>query len=248
MVETRKIVITVLFFIHLGYCEIPSYIKVCPRTHQNLSACITNSIEELKPRLINGIPELDVPGLEPLSLDSINIDSLGGGTRLATNITNIKVYGASEFTILKLVPTPTKKGYNFRFNVNIPRIRIAADYELDSKILFLDLKGSGPFNANISDYHFECIMKGHKVKKGENNHLEFDDMKCSLVIGEVSIFLDKLFEGNPTLAKATNDVINDNAHVLFDEIKPGVLKAVTGRFTEIANKITLSFKFEELFP
>ncbi|KAK5638341.1 hypothetical protein RI129_012636 [Pyrocoelia pectoralis] len=248
MADLKKIVFVLLFVVQVAYCKIPSYIKVCPRTHQNLSACIYDSIMELKPQLINGIPELGVPGLEPLLLDTIVIDSLGGGTRLATNLTDLKVFGASGFDILKLTPTLTKKGYNFRFDVNIPKLRITAMYELDSKILFLDLKGKGPFYANVSDYHFECIMKGHKVKIEERNHLEFEDMKCNLVIGDVSVLLDKLFERNPTLAKATNDVINDNAHVLFDEIKPGVLKAVAKRFTEIANKITLSFTYEELFP
>ncbi|KAK4878345.1 hypothetical protein RN001_010851 [Aquatica leii] len=243
-----KGVVAVLCVIQAVYCVIPSYIKVCPHDHPKLAACITNSIEELRPRLKTGIPELDIPGLEPFELDPIEIDSIGGGTRLATNISDIRVYGASSFKILKLTPTLTKKGHNFRFEVIIPRITILAEYELDSRILFLDLKGKGPFNANVSDYHFECIMKGNKIKRNNNDYLEFEQMKCNLVIGKVEIYLDKLFEGNPTLSKATNNVINDNANVLFEEIKPGVLKALTKRFTDIANKITLSFLYEELFP
>ncbi|XP_031331469.1 circadian clock-controlled protein-like [Photinus pyralis] len=248
MDDLNKFVLAVLLVVPVAHCAIPSYIKVCPRSHQNLSACITNSIEALKPYLAKGIPKLDVPGLEPLDLETIVIDSLGSGTRLATNISNLEVYGASDFTILKLTPTMTKKGYNFRFQVNVPRLRVSGMYELDSRILFLDLKGQGPFHANISDYHFECIMKGHQVRREERNYLEFEDMKCTLVVGGVSVRLENLFESNPTLAKATNDVINDNVQVLFDEIKPGLLKALTRRFTEIANKITLAFTYEELFP
>ncbi|XP_031333981.1 uncharacterized protein LOC116163993 [Photinus pyralis] len=102
--------------------------------------------------------------------------------------------------------------------------------------------------AVSGDYHFECIMKGHQVRREERNYLEFENMKCTLVVGGVSVRLENLFESNPTLAKATNDVINDNVQVLFDEIKPGLLKALTRRFTEIANKITLAFTYEELFP
>ncbi|KAF5293056.1 hypothetical protein FQR65_LT11048 [Abscondita terminalis] len=230
------------------YCAIPPYIKICPHDHKNLSACIVDSIDQLRLRLEHGIPELEIPGLEPFELAPIAIESIGGGTRLATNITNLKVHGASAFKILKLTPTLTKKGQNFRYEVIIPRLRVHGDYELDSKILFLDLKGKGPFNANISNYHFECIMKGSKVVRDNKNHLEFEQMKCNLVIGDVQILLEKLFEGNPSLSKATNDVINDNAHVLFDEIKPGVMNALTKRFTDIANKITLTFLYEELFP
>ncbi|KAF5296323.1 hypothetical protein FQA39_LY12540 [Lamprigera yunnana] len=225
-----------------------SYIKVCPHEHPNLADCIIKSIEELRPRLATGIPELNIPSLEPFTLSPIQINSVGGGTRLATNVSDIEVHGASNFKILKLTPTLTKKGQNFRYEVNVPRLRLKAKYQLDSKILFLDLKGEGPFEANVTDYHFECIMKGEKVKRNENNYLEFEKMKCNLVIGEVSVFLGKLFEQNPAISKATNDVINDNAQVFFEEIKPGLLNALTEKFTDIANKITLTFTYEELFP
>ncbi|KAK5638340.1 hypothetical protein RI129_012635 [Pyrocoelia pectoralis] len=241
-----------LFFIFVPILwvngEIPSYIKVCPRTHQNLSACIIDSIAHLRPKLEKGIPELDVPAMEPLLLEDIIIDSLGGGSRLATNITKVRVYGASKFQILKLVPTLTKKGNTFRFQVNIPRLRIEAHYELDSRILFLDLKGKGPFYANITNYWFDCTMKGNIVERDNKNYLRFEDMKLNVVIGDVSILLDKLFEGNPTLSKATNDVINDNAQILFDEIKPNLLKSLERVFNDMANKITLTFEYEELFP
>lgn len=91
-------------------------------------------------------------------------------------------------------------------------------------------------------------MKGDKVQiKGENHYL-FDKMKCNLVIGKASIQLENLFNGNPVLAKATNDVIAENTDILFDEIKPNILSALREKFTDIANKITLKFKSEELFP
>ncbi|XP_031331470.1 uncharacterized protein LOC116162078 [Photinus pyralis] len=228
--------------------EIPPYIKVCEQSVQNLSACITDSIEFLRPKLVEGIPEVDVPSMEPLPLEDLVIDSISPGSRLATNITDMKVYGASKFEIQKLVATKSKNGKTFRFQVNIPQLRVEAHYQLDSRILFLDLKGEGPFFANITNYWFDCTMKGNKVERDGKNYLLFERMRLNVVIGDVSILLGNLFDGSPVLSKATNAVINDNAHLLFDEIKPALVGTLEKVFTDMSNKITLKFEYEELFP
>lgn len=98
------------------------------------------------------------------------------------------------------------------------------------------------------DYDFSCILKGNKIKRNENNYLQFEKMKCNLNVGKVSIYLDNLFNGNVLLGQATNAAINDNIHFFFEEMKPNISDAITKRFTDIANKITLTFKYEELFP
>lgn len=91
-------------------------------------------------------------------------------------------------------------------------------------------------------------MKGDKIKKDGETHLLFEKMDCTLVIGKATIHLENLFNGNPILGKATNDVINDNVDIFFEEIKEPLLNSLRQLFTDIANKITLHFKYEELFP
>ncbi|XP_031331471.1 uncharacterized protein LOC116162081 [Photinus pyralis] len=228
--------------------EIPPYIKVCEHTVQNLSACIIDSIEFLRPKLVEGIPELDVPSMEPLPLADLRIASIGSGSRLATNLTDVKVYGASKFEIQKLEVTLAETVNTFQFHVNIPKVRVEAHYQLDSRILFLDVKGEGPFFANITNYWFDCTMKGDKVDIEGKNYLFFEHMTIKVVVGHVSILLGNIFDGNPALSKATNDVINDNALLIFDEIKPALVEKLEEVFTEMANKITLKFEYEALFP
>lgn len=49
-------------------------------------------------------------------------------------------------------PKFTKNGFNFGFDVNVPHIDLTGNYKMDTKILFLQLTGEGPFSANISKY------------------------------------------------------------------------------------------------
>lgn len=59
-------------------------------------------MEQLRSKLKGGIPELDVPPIEPLLLDEIKLRSGPDQAKIDANITNAKVWGPSEFEIVEL--------------------------------------------------------------------------------------------------------------------------------------------------
>lgn len=98
------------------------------------------------------------------------------------------------------------------------------------------------------DYACNVTMRGHKQKIGEDEHLQFDPFKVKLRVGQSSIYLTNLFDGDPVLGPATNRVINENSQVFLQEISPVLEKSLADLFTEMANKITSKFTYKELFP
>lgn len=62
---------------------------------------MTNSIESLKPKLAVGIPELDVPSLEPLYVGDLLV---GDNSQMGLVITakDIYAHGAANFKIKRL--------------------------------------------------------------------------------------------------------------------------------------------------
>ena len=78
------------------------YIKVCKSTDADLANCIINSVNLLRPKLKEGIPELNVPPMEPLLLDVVKLRSGPNSAKIDANITNIKVWGPTSFEILEL--------------------------------------------------------------------------------------------------------------------------------------------------
>lgn len=70
---------------------IAPYIKACKRHDPKINECIMNSIEELRGKLAEGIPELDAPAIEPLKLNQIRLLRGPTGARLDINLTDIEV-------------------------------------------------------------------------------------------------------------------------------------------------------------
>ncbi|KAF5306614.1 hypothetical protein FQA39_LY08803 [Lamprigera yunnana] len=247
MIEFSQVIV-IMMVMTFSNGKIPDYMNVCPYNHEDLSSCIKNSIMSLVPRLKNGIPELEIPSLEPLSINDISFHSGSDAANIATNISEIKIWGGSHFNILELKVLSKRNRKIFRFRVMIPHVYVEGNYEMNTKLLFLNLNGQGPFKANITNYYFNCTLKGYSHKVGGSNHLKFEKFKCSVKMGSKMIYLENLFADNKLISEAANGIINDNSDALFREIKPGLVSSIDKKFLDMANKITLTFTYEELFP
>lgn len=65
--------------------------KVCNRNDPEINKCVLNSIEQLRNKLKSGIPELEVPAIEPLILKHVRLLRGPQAARLDVNLTNIQV-------------------------------------------------------------------------------------------------------------------------------------------------------------
>ncbi|RVE47051.1 hypothetical protein evm_008333, partial [Chilo suppressalis] len=238
----------VLLFAALRFAaaDIPPYIKVCQRNDPNVDKCIMNSVDQLRPKMINGIPELDVPGLEPLSLGQIALARGPQGAKLTAVVNDVKVRGPSNFIIEELTSDLDKNRFDFK--LLLPRLDFTGKYKMDIQVLLLRLQGRGNITGTFKDYACNVTMKGHKETRGDEEYLQFDPFKVRLRVGQSSIYLTNLFDGDPVLGPATNRVINENSQVFLQEISPVLERSLGELFREMANKITSKFTYKELFP
>lgn len=78
------------------------YIHVCKANDPDIANCIIQSVDGIREHLKDGIPELDVPPLEPLLLDEIKLRRGPQSAQIDANITDIEVWGPTTFKILEL--------------------------------------------------------------------------------------------------------------------------------------------------
>ncbi|XP_026826193.1 uncharacterized protein LOC105284342 [Ooceraea biroi] len=228
------------------FAEIPSYIKICSRTDPNINKCILNSIEQLRGKLATGIQELDVPAIEPLELKHIRLLRGPQTARLDVNLTNLLVSGPSKFEIRNFKADVSN--LVFTYNLHFNQLDFRGKYKIDASILLLRLIGDGNVTGSFFDYESDSYMKANKIVKNNNTYIEFEKMKFRIKIGGAKINLDNLFGGDPILGPASNEVLNANSDLFLDEIKPVLEDALSNIFTNVANKITGSFTYDELFP
>ncbi|XP_073983767.1 protein takeout-like [Rhodnius prolixus] len=224
--------------------KIPDYIHVCKRKDPNINNCIINSVEQLRPKLIKGIPELDVPALEPLHLPEVVI-SRGGAFRAVGS--NILVHGAGSFEITGL--KANVEDITYQIGVRFPKMTFDAIYDVNVRLLTVPLKGKGPINANATNIEGNGILKGHKeVKSNGKTYVIFDSLDLKLKMKNYSVRLENLFNGDKALGEAVNRALNENKREMMSMLRPQAERTVSAVLLDIANKITNHFEYDELFP
>lgn len=89
-------------FITVCFDLTANYIHVCKANDPEIGACIVKSVNEIRPYLKEGIPDLDVPPLEPLLLDEIKLKRGPTTAQIDANITDLQVWGPTSFEIVEI--------------------------------------------------------------------------------------------------------------------------------------------------
>lgn len=130
-----------------------SYFKICGRRDPNLSECVKQSVTQLLPTIRDGIPNLDVPPLEPMDVDEIALADLPDFKAVATNV---KLSGLSNFIVkyLKIDLDNTRIDLDIVF----PKIFMKSDYDVKARIL-VPINEKGPIDITtgmFTDYDIFC--------------------------------------------------------------------------------------------
>lgn len=75
------------------------FLHICQTREPHYEKCIGESIEYLKPYLKIGVPEYNIPLLEPLKLKKLTFSPTNN---IRIDASNIDAYGASNFDVKKV--------------------------------------------------------------------------------------------------------------------------------------------------
>ncbi|XP_066907545.1 circadian clock-controlled protein daywake [Halyomorpha halys] len=225
--------------------HLPDYVEVCKRTDPNLQTCIQKSIENLRPRLIEGMPEMKVPPIEPLIIDE-PIANEGTGLKVVTK--NLKAWGGSNYTLKNLDIDPLKPKFNF--HLNIPHLKVEGVFDVDGKIIMIPVKGNGEITADVYDVDSEVSMKSELVNKDGDQFLSFYGLDLNkLKIGKGKIHIDNMFgRDDKLIGDVISSAINLNFNYFVQELKPTIVSTLTQFAVKSANNIVRDVPLSELFP
>ncbi|KAF5285658.1 hypothetical protein FQR65_LT13088 [Abscondita terminalis] len=244
MILNASIIFAFAVFGFTTSVNIPDYIHVCKRTDPDVSKCIKESIELIRPRLTNGIQELGVPALDPLRIQ--DFDAGRGSRNFKVILKNIDVAGASDFQLNKLkvnIPNLT-----FRIQVALPLLRLTGLYDVNARILVVPFKGEGKFYANASNCAVNAVLKGELIDANGEEQLHFSKLDMKLLIGDYNIKLESTDNNDPILVQAASDVLNQNRKDFIEVVTPFLETRISEILLEIANDIVKHFSYENLFP
>ncbi|XP_058058232.1 circadian clock-controlled protein daywake-like [Anopheles bellator] len=238
--------LVLLAFIAGSFAALPSTIKACKRNDPDISRCITESVNDLRPRLATGkiSDDFRIPPMEPLALAAVNMDR---GAEFKATFSDLLVSGPSKFKIENLKVNLEK--LVFDFNIFLPKLSFKGKYDLKIKLLLLNIAGVGDLAGVIENNQARVKLNFEKYSKGDGKeYLRVKKMVVRIQIEKGRFDMKDLFRGDPVLSQAGNQFINENSRLFLDELTPGLERSLSETFKGTANEIMQQATLDELFP
>lgn len=199
-----------------------------------LNRCLYQTLEDLRPRLKTGIPELGLPQLEPLRIDNLVFRQGDGAVNIEATFMGVTVTGLSRYNTTFINADPVTRA--LRVGLFIPQLKITGDYVLNGQVIFLAINGNGPFRANLNGVEVNTI--GH-VGVGRSptgaEQLTISGSNIDFSINKLVIRLENLFNGDPILGETVNHFLNENSQEILRDIKPEVTRQLNRLVENVMN-------------
>ncbi|KAL1399179.1 hypothetical protein pipiens_008401 [Culex pipiens pipiens] len=220
--------------------EKPDWLRVCRRDNPNENQCFKKMFEETFPYIANGIPEIGVQPFDPLRIESVQVSRGSGGLMLSGGFKKLNVKGPSNTTVKRA--SLDFKTNQLSFDLEIPKLKIDAAYNLKGNVLLLPLVGDGDVTMVLKDVKTSVSTK-FGVRPLPEDAIYIEEMKVTFLVGGMRIHLDNLFQGNQVLGASLNLFLNQNANEVISELRAdlehGLAEIFTGLWNELFNKLPL---------
>ncbi|CRK98544.1 CLUMA_CG011895, isoform A [Clunio marinus] len=212
-----------------------TWLKACKRNDPNENNCFKEMFGGIFPHIANGIPDLGIEPFEPLGIRKISVSrNTGQVVQLNGSFNNLKIRGPSNATVAKAELNLEKKFLNF--DLEIPKLRINATYNLKGNILLLPLIGAGDVNILLKEIKTSVFTK-ISLRKIPQEVINIDQMKVKFNVGNMRIHLDNLFNGNKVLSASFSMFLNQNSKEILAELQEDLENGLGDIFTGIWNSV-----------
>lgn len=234
-VTVNAVVLLVVAVTFSSATQFASQLRKCSVDNkERLNTCLNQTLNDLRPFLSTGIPELSLPPLEPMYIKTIEFRQGDGPVTIQSTFNEVTVTGLSNFTTNYINADPVRQ--ELTVALYVPEMKVTGLYTLDGQVFLFPARGSGEFWANFrgvdaqgtSQLTIEASPDGTERLRVSNTNIDF-------TIEHLKIHLNDLFNGDSILGRAANLFINDNGREILREVKPQVVVRLNDMVQKVMN-------------
>ncbi|XP_011879805.1 PREDICTED: uncharacterized protein LOC105568608 [Vollenhovia emeryi] len=223
--------------------DIPSYVHVCGRNDPNYGDCVLDNINNMKPLICTGMPELNVPPQEPVIIDKMVIFDTNN---LKLILEDAKIFGICNFDVQSFNMSLDKLHFDFTFVLK--HLNMDTVYDIDIRVL-VSLANKGIAHISADNVNGKLSVQLKEVTKNGKTEIYVSKANTNLDI------LDKKFmyefddseKDLVQLHEVIRNTVSENEKEILSKIKPILEARVSKMAIETGNNVTYN-RFDQLFP
>ncbi|VVC32161.1 Haemolymph juvenile hormone binding [Cinara cedri] len=212
----------------------------CKKTDPKLNECLLDILKRVKPQLFHGVPELNLPSLDPLYIPKVSIHGTRQDIRMTGELYNLTAKGSDSMTVKTLNVDLAENTWDM--TVDIPLVMFVTDFNLNItlKALYVPIYGKGRCHGKIS----HSVVRFHANTEVKDNKLKLKNIKMNLYFEDVDVHITNT--QNPTIAQTASEFFNTNKRLVLDLITPIAEDAATDLLVQHGNRILSTMEITDL--
>ncbi|XP_053972528.1 uncharacterized protein LOC128873183 [Hylaeus volcanicus] len=228
----------------LGDYQLPASVKTCKKDSDDFSSCLRLAIQESWPAFVQGMPDFDLPALDPYYTDVYTNEYESGQLRGKLSASDVRTYGLAKARFLSVKPEMSDDFFRLEIDVEMPKIFIDGEYKAEGSLGAFKLGGKGFFNISMEDVRCTWDISGHVV----DDRWVIEHFQLVPVIGGLKVWFSDLFNGNDEMNRAAMLFVNEYWPVVYRGMLPKMMKTWDVYLTETTNRFFSKIPFSSVFP
>ncbi|CAG9857541.1 unnamed protein product [Phyllotreta striolata] len=159
----------------------------CDRTDPAFDGCLLDAVRASLPDWMDGVPDLGIPPLDPLVLDSFRFDPVANpAVNFTLNLRNVRVTGLRGLIVDGLKVDPNNM--SGRVKVRLPHIEMVSDYDVKGRFGMMEVDDSGHLEGEFDDIKIAAKgnLKPYKQDDGRT-YLKVNKLRLDITMGNANM-------------------------------------------------------------
>ncbi|XP_020288997.1 uncharacterized protein LOC109857258 [Pseudomyrmex gracilis] len=231
-------------FVLVAAQDIELPVQTCSRDAPDYTSCLRLAMQEAWPSFISGIPQLEIPVLDPYFTDHQRTVYESNNIKADITVTNVNTYGLAKAQFLAVRPHHSPDFFKLEVDVELPKALIEGNYKADGSLGSFQIGGEGFFNISMEDIKATWAMEGPVA----NDRWTIEHFHLNPEVGKMQVWFSDMFNGNEELNQAAMKFVNEYWPQLYRTMLPFVAKNWDEHLTEVSNRIFSKVSFSKTFP
>ncbi|KZC13432.1 Circadian clock-controlled protein, partial [Dufourea novaeangliae] len=221
-----------------------STVKTCKKDADDFSSCLRLAIQESWPTFMEGLPDFEIPPLDPYYIETHSMNYNNGQMRGAMSASDAHIYGLSNARFLSVKPELSDDFFRLEVDVEFPKLLLDGYYKADGNLGSFKIGGKGFFNVSMGDVRTTWDISGHVT----DDRWVVEHFKFVPEVGDMKIWFNGLFNGNEEMNKAALYFVNEYWPMVYRSLLPKLMEAWDTDLTEFVNRFFSKIPFSAVFP
>ncbi|XP_018347676.1 PREDICTED: uncharacterized protein LOC108751772 [Trachymyrmex septentrionalis] len=227
----------------LAYGELTFPATICKQDSVDYSACLKQAFKEAFPRFVKGLPEFDLPPVDPLFYEYGKVVFNSGDIHAEVALTNTIITGLAKIQVNDIRPHFLDDVFHLEVDALAPKLILKGVVKMNGTLGIFRIASEGPFNLTANDVDGTWDMVGHVV----NDTWIIEHVRVLPSVRKLKLYFD-LFQDN----KEINDIVisfaNEFWPPLYRVMLPITSEAWDPWLTGMVNKLFSKVSFSKVFP